>query len=235
MIPVIGITVCIDAGRLIRPNVDYLYLGRRYAQAVAAAGAMPVLLSPEAKPADCLSLCSGLVISGGGDLPRHFAASRDEATLREAEHLDRISWEREVLTLFAQANRPVLGVCYGMQLMNLHFGGSLYRSVTEEERGILDHGGGGRSQKHEVERSAESVLLESLPKRFLSNSSHGQAVREVAPGFVVSARADDGVIEAIENAAAKLFGVEWHPESDATGSAVYGKFASLVQGVTKPP
>jgi putative glutamine amidotransferase len=156
--------------------------------------------------------------------------SAAEAPLGEAEHPPRIAWERDLLATFAREHKPVLGVCYGMQLMNIHFGGSLFRDVAGEVAGALDHGGQGRSLEHEVTRSEDSVLLRDLPQRFLANSSHGQAVHEVAPGFAVSGRGSDGVIEAIENASERLFGVEWHPESDATGGPVYRRFVALIRG-----
>lgn len=222
--PVIGISVCIDAGQRLRAGVDYLYLRRAYAQVIAALGATPILLSPEAAASECLRLCSGLVISGGGDLPRSLQQGRGEATHGEAEHPQRIVWERELLDAFSDARKPVLGVCYGMQLMNLHFGGTLYRNLHEEVPGALAHGGQGGYSSHEVTRSESSQLLARLPARFVCNSSHGQAVRDVAGGFSVTARADDGVIEALEDVARGLYAVEWHPESDDTGPQVYAGF-----------
>jgi putative glutamine amidotransferase len=228
MKPVVGITVCIDPGQRLKPGADYLYVRRAYAEAVAKQGAVPVLLSPEATAADCLALCQGLVISGGGDLPRSFAASSTEATLGEVEHPERVAWERELIDVFQRANKPVLGVCYGMQLLNLHCGGSLYRSVVEEVLGVTSHGGQGEYVQHEVTKTS-STLLQRLPEKFVTNSSHGQAVHEVAPGFSIIARAKDDVIEAIEDASRGLFGVEWHPEADATQAAVYGQFVALVQ------
>jgi putative glutamine amidotransferase len=235
MKPVVGITVCIDPGQRMKPGVDYLYLRRAYAEAIANQGAVPVLLSPEATASDCVALCQGLVISGGGDLPRRFGESLNEdplgeAPLGEAEHVHRVAWERELLDGFQRAQKPVLGVCYGMQLINLHFGGSLYRSVAQEVLGVTSHGGQGEYVQHDVSRVAASTLLQRLPPKFVTNSSHGQAVRDVAPGFSITARADDGVTEAIEDASRRLFGVEWHPETDATRDAVYGQFvAELAQ------
>lgn len=222
--PVIGVSVCIDAGQRLRAGVDYLYLRRAYARIIAAAGGTPILLSPDAAASECLRLCNGLVISGGGDLPRSLSQQQGEATHGEAEHPQRIDWERQLLDAFSVARKPVLGVCYGMQLMNLHFGGTLYRNLHEEIPGALPHGGQGGYAEHEVTRSESALLLAQLPVSFVCNSSHGQAVRDVAAGFDVTARANDGVIEAMEDVSRGLFGVEWHPESDDTGPQVYGRF-----------
>lgn len=229
MKPVVGITVCIDPGLRMKSGVDYLYLRRAYAEAVASQGAMPVLLSPESGAADCVELCQGLVISGGGDLPRRFGESTAERPLGDTEHEHRVAWERQLLDGFQVAQKPVLGVCYGMQLMNLHFGGTLYRSVAEEIAGAQAHGGQGKYLQHEVSRQAGSTLLQRLPTKFVTNSSHGQAVRDIAPGFAITARAEDGVTEAIEDASRGLYGVEWHPETDATCAAVYGEFLAQLR------
>lgn len=231
MKPIVGITVCIDPGQRMKAGVDYLYLRRAYAQAIANQGAVPVLLSPEAAACECVTLCQGLVISGGGDLPRRFGEGSSEDLLGEAEHAHRVAWERELLDGFQRAQKPVLGVCYGMQLINLHFGGSLYRSVAQEVLGVTSHGGQGEYVQHDVSRIVASTLLQRLPARFVTNSSHGQAVRDVAPGFTITARAEDGVTEAIEDPTRGLFGVEWHPESDATQAAVYGQFVAQLRHV----
>jgi putative glutamine amidotransferase len=223
---VVGVTVCIDAGQRFRASVDYVYLRRDYLRALAEAGAAPILITPEVTPRDAALLCDGVVISGGGDLPRQFGVEPGAPPIGEAEHPDRITWERELLQELEVAAKPVLGVCYGMQLLNLHYGGTLYRSVHEEVAGVLDHGGQGGKAEHEVRREGTSRLLARLPVEFRTSSSHGQAIERVAPGFEITARSADGVIEAIERE--QIFGVEWHPETDATEALVYGRFVEMV-------
>jgi gamma-glutamyl-gamma-aminobutyrate hydrolase PuuD len=211
-----------------RAGVDYWYVKRTYTGALAASGAAALLLTPDTPAADCARVCDGLVLSGGGDLPQRLGAldqpPPSATTPGPAESAERIRWERCLLDEFARRRKPVLGVCFGMQLMNLHFGGTLIVSLKSRASGH-NHGTQVRSHPHALHVADNSSFFGAWAPPPLVSSAHGQAVDEVAPGFAATAWGPDGVIEAIERE--RLVGVQWHPEADATGDIVYRKFVDL--------
>jgi putative glutamine amidotransferase len=219
--PLIGITVSIDHGKVIRKNYDYFYVKRAYAQAVRRAGGWPVLITPDLDAEAVREVCDGVIISGGDDLPPELYGEQ-AGSLINLESEERISWERELLDVFGGDGKPVLGVCYGLQLINVHFGGKLLQDIHTHKPGAIDHGGAGKVTSHEVEISEASFLFPLFGRSVSVSSNHHQAIRELAPQFTVAATAGDGIIEAIQ--CKNIFAVEWHPESDATSHAIYKHF-----------
>jgi putative glutamine amidotransferase len=219
--PIVGVTVSLDPGVRLAEGVDSVYLKRGYGRAIAAAGGMPVLLVPESGVAEAVAWCDALVISGGDDLPARLPADGPgpPAAGASPENAERIAWERRLIDACLAARRPLLGVCYGMQLLNLHLGGTLHEDLAAARPDALDHGGGGRFVGHVVHTRRAHPALSGLGDVRVA-SSHRQAVDRLAPGFEVLAEAEDGVVEAIARDA--LLGVEWHPEADGTAAAVYG-------------
>lgn len=215
--PVIGITVGIDPGERIRPGHEYLYVGRAYARAVDAAGGAPVLLPPDLAPERAAALCAGLVVSGGAQLPSVLGGV---AAGGDGELAERIAWDLALIDAARARRKPLLGVCYGMQLLNLRLGGTLHEDVRTALGDAVDHGGSGRIAQHEIALGEQTALSAALGARTRVASSHRQAVARLALGLRATARADDGAIEAFEGEG--LLGVEWHPEQDATAGAVYG-------------
>jgi putative glutamine amidotransferase len=185
---------------------------------------------------------SGLLLTGGPDVePWRFGASREPGTVL---HLDpaRDALDLALLRRAERAAWPVLAVCYGVQLLNVHHGGTLIQD--------LDRAGkpGHRIREpkdfvaHRVRRVRESRWLPGLPDEASVNSRHHQAVDRVADTLTVIAAAPDGVVEAVERPDAGRFvvGIQWHPENltqpehvglfAAFRAACLGRAAAVVAG-----
>jgi putative glutamine amidotransferase len=192
-----------------------------YADAILRAGGLPFILPYSDDPAVIdlyLDRVSGLVITGGAfDIPPSMYGEGDKEKLGELKP-SRTNFELAVLRVALARKLPVLGVCGGMQLLNVAFGGTLIQDIATELPDAKPH-----EQKHDrtqphhpVEVKADSLLAECVGGKgqLMCNSTHHQAVKGVGQGLVVSAVAPDGVIEAIEASDHSNFvvGVQWHPE-----------------------
>jgi len=190
-----------------------------YVEAVLEAGGLPVLL-PHAEPvaAAYLALIDGLVVTGGAfDIPPELYGDARREVCGPSK-ADRTRFEKEILEAALAAGLPVLGICGGMQLLNVVRGGTLYQDLPS------DAGIGGHEQPapkdvptHPVKVAAGTLLWRLLgppvPEHRV-NSTHHQAVREPGTGVLVAATAPDGVIEAIELPDLPFaVGVQWHPEA----------------------
>ncbi len=184
-----------------------------YARSVLAAGGLPVHLPMDADPTEYLGHIHGVLLSGGADLePSTYGQAPDGNGLYEAE---RDELELALLAGAVERQLPVLGICRGLQLINVYAGGTLHQDVPEHARyDIPPH-----TRVHEVSFEPESRLgliyggsLGSSAAPHMVNSLHHQTVDRVGDGLKVSARGDDGVIEGLELPGLDLMAVQWHPE-----------------------
>jgi putative glutamine amidotransferase len=216
--PSIGITPDFSEPSPTQPFAKY-DLKAAYADAVLRAGGLPFLLpySEDRQVIDAwLDRVSGLVITGGAfDIaPEHYgeAAREGMGPVKAA----RTGFELALLRAALQRNLPVLGVCGGMQLLNVAFGGSLYQDIARDVPDARPHEQQhDRTQpQHPVEVRAETQLAECVGKgQLMVNSTHHQAVRRLGDGLVASAQSPDGLVEAIERPGPGfVLGVQWHPE-----------------------
>ena len=206
----------------------------KYMESLARAGAgmrWVELSDPEQAVQDALT-CDGLLLPGGGDMdPKFYGQARIPAC--GEPNLLRDAAEPLLLRAFLAADKPVLGICRGIQVMNAVLGGDLYQDIKPFEH--LPHNGHW-AKVHTVTVRRGSLLSRILGQdTVLVNSQHHQAVDRVAPGFTLAALSEDGIVEAIEKPDAGFcLGVQWHPEwlSDAD-PAMQGLFDAFVNACSK--
>lgn len=224
--PVIGITPHFDNGVKLPKAGRSMILRREYTEAIAAVGGTPLVLNPSMSVEIVLSLCDGLVLSGGEDVPAHLYGATQ--TLYLEEPLERVEWETKLIRAFRHAKKPILGVCYGMQLLAVVNGGALHQDIDTEIPDVLVHHNAvtNASMKHMVTFS-DDFLGFTAGQQVEVASRHHQAVALVPGEFHVAAKAPDGVIEAIRGD--RVYGIQWHPESDETAMRIYRSFVKLCE------
>ncbi len=209
-----------------------------YVRSVLAAGGVPVVLSPLIGPSfawRALDGADGLVLTGGEDMDPAWYG------MEPSPHANPPDRNRDLfeLALFAAARQrelPVLGICRGIQLVNVGLGGTLYQDLPTELAGPVNHdpGGGRTDRSHLVRLAPESRVAAALGAEAVRvNSFHHQAVRDLAPALVATGWSEDGLVEAVESppGAPWLLAVQWHPEEmyAEAGAPDRGLFRAVVE------
>ena len=204
--PVIGISASSPAS-----------VGTNYVNAVRKAGGVPIVIAmtgDEVELAKVLETVDGIIMTGGEDID---PARYGEQAVPELEevYLERDDFDIKLLRMAVEKGLPVLGICRGAQAMNVAFGGTLYQDIPSQipESEITHKVNAGNNVAHEIKIVKGTTLYRLLGKKAGVNSSHHQSVKKLAPGFIISATAEDGVVEAIEKPDAEcVIGVQFHPE-----------------------
>lgn len=197
---------------------ERVFLPHSYLDTVRHFGGIPLLLPVEGNDEEfetLLDLCDGLLLTGGNDIePAKYGEEKWNDTVKPTPVRDK--GEFKICDLAVARKLPMLGICRGIQLMNVYFGGTLYQDIpTQLETEVKHH------MEPPYHRSSHSCILDQgSPLHTLVgedvigvNSHHHQSVKALAPGFVTMGHCEDGVIEAICNPEEKfLWGVQWHPE-----------------------
>jgi putative glutamine amidotransferase len=219
---VIGITTC-------RKLEDYR-------QAILHAGGEPRILTPSTPVEQALAGIDGLLLTGGDDVaPTRYGEAPHPAVV-EAE-AGRDDFEIALIAEARARQLPIFAICRGIQVLNVACGGTLVQDIPSQLPGALPHSlavppNQPYTLAHDVWVDKESLLSKLMRERIADdtlavNSRHHQAVKDVAAGFRVTATAPDGVIEAIEDPAARFcLGVQWHPENFFRT----GEFRALFEG-----
>lgn len=212
MRPLIGIPQCLDDRGRWRPGRDTQYLDCAYARAVDAAGGTPVYVAIQRHVEVLTDRIDGLLLPGGDDLlPPH---PYPEGVRFDAASPAQLDFDRRLIAIAAKRGLPLLAICYGMQLLAVHCGGRLHYDIPTDLPAAANHRLPEPEGRHAVRLLPGSRLAEILgPSLGMVNSLHHQGVAEPGAGLRVSARADDGVVEAIEGEEGPFcMGVQWHPE-----------------------
>ncbi|TCP55978.1 putative glutamine amidotransferase [Tumebacillus sp. BK434] len=234
MQPLIGVTGYLHP---YSREVAGVFVGEGYTNALAEAGAVPLavpFLEKEEQVRALAQKVDGLLLGGGVDMdPTLFG---EQPVPGNGEMCPERDWLEAILfDEMQKQGKPVLGICRGVQVINILLGGTIYQDLPSQKEGALFQ----HSQKaprwfgaHHVNVKEGTKLHEIFgATRIRTNTYHHQAVRDAAPGLIVSGVADDGVIEAIERPHGPfLLGVQWHPENmwrkDATVLRLFEAFVA---------
>lgn len=155
---------------------------------------------------DCLAAYDGLLLPGGGDITPAFFGQKNHGSRSIDTELDIIQFQ--ALELFIRRKRPVLGICKGMQIINVHFGGTITQHISEAARHAWEQG----DKYHPTRIQPGSFLDRLYGTSLFTNSAHHQAVDALGSGLSAVQHADDRIIEGIAHDTLPVFGVQWHPE-----------------------
>jgi putative glutamine amidotransferase len=234
--PLIGLNADYRCARKDAPAVSYVWSG--YYDCLTKAGAVPVILPPLDDPTDVMQIIEhldGVVLIGGADLdPR-----RDGYMIHPSMRLmdaRREEFDRMLMTMLSDRRKPVFGIGAGMQLLNLSQGGSLFYHIPEDMPKALPHA----DPLDPAHRHALAVELGTVMGRVFGegeirvNSMHHMAIDDVAPGFAVTARCPDGIVEAIESTMPDwcAMGTQFHPEADSASALDLRIFEEFVAAIT---
>jgi putative glutamine amidotransferase len=225
VVPTVGIPLCVDEQGRWKRGRTYQYGDASYARAVERAGGVPIYLPLQADAEALAARIDALLVPGGDDFlpPRAYPAHVRFEPVPQTQ----LAFDRALVDAALARGIPVLGICYGMQLIALARGGALHYDLATDLGGAASHQLG--EGRHVIALEPGSALAKLLGARALEVSSrHHQAVSDPGPELRVAARARDGVIEAVEApAGAFCVGVQWHPESH-DGAESDGLFRAFV-------
>ncbi|MDG0032077.1 gamma-glutamyl-gamma-aminobutyrate hydrolase family protein [Priestia sp. Y58] len=215
LIGISGSIIVDQGGRF--PGYKRAYVNNDYIESTALSGGvpfvLPVLEDEEMIKAQAESI-DGLILSGGQDV-NPLLYGEEPTTKTGSPFLARDQSEQLLLKHVIDHGKPVLAICRGLQILNVAYGGTLYQDMSDIKESFIKH-----DQYNNTSDPSHSIMIKDGTRlhdlygnQALINSFHHQAIKDVAPGFEVSAWAKDGVIEAIEKQGNQfVVGVQWHPE-----------------------
>lgn len=234
MKPIIGITSHIEQ------ESKYI-LNKSYINSVQQAGGIPLIVPAgiEDDVTELVQQLDGLLLSGGGDIDPTLFGEEPHPELGEVSPL-RDSVEMLLIREMLAENKPILGICRGVQILNIAMGGNMYQDIyAQQDKVLLQHSQiATRSHRSHFVQVENNTILHSIAQaeRIKVNSFHHQAVKDVPEPLIISGIASDGVIEAIESKGHHfVVGVQWHPEElvESEDSVSIRLFEKFVQACRK--
>lgn len=217
--PVIGIT----------SNIDYLtrstdvvpfeinYSPQSITDSAKIAGGIPMIipLMDDIHAKQCINIIDALLLTGGQDISPIFYGEEPNKYI-QATSPERDAYEITLIKEAIKQRKPILGICRGMQLINVVFGGTLYQDITNLDEVFVQHVQQSKPHfaTHSVDIEPNSHLSNFLENEFMVNSYHHQAIKELGNNLTASAYSKDNIIEAIEyiDDNHSIIGIQWHPE-----------------------
>lgn len=183
-------------------NIKYC-IGNHFKEIFDELGVLLIPVISEKNLDEVCRICDGLIVTGScNDVhPKYYG----EEPIKNKEYkIDEYELVKNIVCLFSNANKPILGICVGIQEINVIFGGTLNQRIPNHN--MID------GKKHKVELDESSFLYEIYKAKEIEiNSYHQQSVKDLAPGFKITAISEDGTIEGIEKD--NIIAVQWHPEA----------------------
>ena len=183
-----------------KPFNQRYYLDNAFKEIFDDLGILLIPVISEKNLEDICNICDGLIVTGSANdvYPQYYG----EEPIKEYK-FDEYPLVKNIVELFAKADKPILGICAGIQEINVIFGGSLYQQIPNHY--LRDQ------SQHKVKLTKKSFLYDIYNTDYIKvNSYHKQAVKDLAPDFKITAVSDDGIIEGIEKD--NIIAVQWHPE-----------------------
>jgi len=213
----------------------YAKLSQKYSRAVLKAGGIPMILPSLPLAGNgllegILNKIDGLLLSGGHDLSPRFYG---EKILNNKVILLPELKQRFDLALAKAAFKrkmPILGTCYGAQLINVVLGGNLFQDIATQVKSAIGH----RKSYHKVYLCEGTLLHRILGRKYIiTNSTHHQSIKTLGKNLIINARAEDTIIEGIETTDGFCLGIQWHPERMMDSKEQVGLLRAFIQYTTR--
>lgn len=216
--PIIGI----NSTRLLKPETPYSHsvmdsISNDYVESIIKAGGIPIILpilSDEESIRQQIKLLDGVLLTGGIDI-NPLLYNEEPSPKLGFIYPDKDNFDILIVKIALELKKPILAICRGHQILNVALGGTLYQDLSYIDGCYIKHHQQSKdgAASHTLNITANSILYKILGDSIISNSFHHQAIKDLAPGFKVTAYSKDNVIEAIEKCDEEfVVGVQFHPE-----------------------